>query len=109
MEKNKTFQISFGVLNHYLKCGVISTNYEKRLNNFGIYTVGQLAATPKSFLKKQFGSFRRTTLRSTQMEIDNTNIKGQIHTTREQFFRSVKTCMKTILLKKRIIIKKEMD
>lgn len=54
----------------------ISTNYEKRLNNFGIYTVGQLAATPKSFLKEQFGVLGEQ-LYEHANGIDNTNIRDK--------------------------------
>lgn len=52
----------------------ISTNYERRLNALGINTIGQLAATPKPFLKKQFGVIGEQMWEHAN-GIDNTNIR----------------------------------
>ena len=52
----------------------ISHNFEKRLNNYGIFTVGQLANADKNFLKKELGVIGEQ-LWEHANGIDNTNIR----------------------------------
>ncbi len=52
----------------------ISVNYERRLNNLGIFTVGQLANAPKELLKEKFGVMGEQ-LHEHANGIDNTNIR----------------------------------
>lgn len=54
----------------------ISSRFEKRLNSFGINTIGQLANTPKSFLKEKFGVIGEQ-LWEHANGIDNTNIRDK--------------------------------
>ena len=52
----------------------ISRAYESKLNNMGIYNVGQLANTPKTLLKEKFGVMGEQ-LWEHANGIDNTNIR----------------------------------
>lgn len=52
----------------------ISVGYERKLNNMGIYNVGQLANTPKSLLKEKLGIMGEQ-LWEHANGIDNTNIR----------------------------------
>ncbi len=52
----------------------ISLNYERRLNNLGIYTVGQLANAPIELLKEKFGVMGEQ-LHDHANGIDNTDIR----------------------------------
>lgn len=52
----------------------ISLNYERRLNNLGIYTVGQLANAPIELLKDKFGVMGEQ-LHDHANGIDNTDIR----------------------------------
>ena len=52
----------------------ISTNFERRLNKYGIFTVGQLANADKNFLKKELGVIGEQ-LWEHANGIDNTNIR----------------------------------
>lgn len=52
----------------------ISLNYERRLNNLGIYTVGQLANAPVELLKDKFGVMGEQ-LHDHANGIDNTDIR----------------------------------
>lgn len=54
----------------------ISRGYEKRLNGYGIFTVGQLAKTDKNFLKKELGVMGEQ-LWEHANGIDNTNIRDK--------------------------------
>ena len=54
----------------------ISFSYERRLNNMGIYTVGQLATAPKQLLKDKFGVMGEQ-LWEHANGIDNTNIRDK--------------------------------
>ena len=54
----------------------ISLGYEKKLNNMGIYTVGQLAQTSKPLLKEKFGVMGEQ-LWEHANGIDNTNIRDK--------------------------------
>ena len=54
----------------------ISSGYEKRLNNLGIFTVGQLANSDKDFLKKELGIMGEQ-LWEHANGIDDTNIRDK--------------------------------
>ncbi|MCQ2792986.1 MAG: damage repair protein [Bacilli bacterium] len=54
----------------------ISRGYEKKLNSYGIYTIGQLANTPKEFLKEKLGVMGEQ-LHEHANGIDNTNIRDK--------------------------------
>lgn len=54
----------------------ISRGYEQKLNNMGIYSVGQLAKTPKPLLKEEFGVMGEQ-LWEHANGIDNTNIRDK--------------------------------
>lgn len=54
----------------------ISSAYERKLNNMGIYTVGQLANAPKQLLKDKFGVMGEQ-LHEHANGIDNTNIRDK--------------------------------
>ena len=56
----------------------ISVNYERKLNNLGIYTVGELANAPKELLKSKFGVIGEQ-LWEHANGIDNTNIREKYH------------------------------
>ncbi len=56
----------------------ISVNYERRLNNLGIYTIGELANAPKELLKSKFGVIGEQ-LWEHANGIDNTNIREKYH------------------------------
>ncbi len=54
----------------------ISLNYERRLNNLGIFNVGQLANAPRELLKEKFGVMGEQ-LHDHANGIDNTNIRDK--------------------------------
>ncbi len=54
----------------------ISVGYERRLNNLGIFTVGQLANADKTLLKREFGIMGEQ-LHEHANGIDNTNIRNK--------------------------------
>lgn len=62
----------------------ISHGYETKLNNMGIYNVGQLANTPKTLLKEKFGVMGEQ-LWEHANGIDNTNIREK-YTPQENSF-----------------------
>ncbi|MCR5332752.1 MAG: damage repair protein [Bacilli bacterium] len=62
----------------------ISRGYEQKLNNLGVFTVGQLAQTPKTLLKEKFGIMGEQ-LWEHANGIDNTNIRDK-YTPQENSF-----------------------